>query len=95
MKRILVNELQDYFAKQRNGKKLSRTTVWRWVTKGTHGVRLETWWDSGIHYTTPEALKIFNEAVTESMRAGSRALDPAPSLRAQKQAKSKLAKALA
>jgi hypothetical protein len=34
-------------------------TVWRWCTKGTRGVKLESWVRGGQRVTTPEAVERF------------------------------------
>ena len=44
---------------RRNGKKVHYSTVYRWVTKGVRGKRLESVMVGGIRYTTTEAIGRF------------------------------------
>ncbi len=38
-------------------------TVWRWATKGTRGVKLQTWMLGGHRVTTPQAVEAFLQAL--------------------------------
>ncbi len=44
---------------KRNGKRMHYSTVYRWVTKGVRGRRLESLLVGGVRYTTIEALRRF------------------------------------
>lgn len=35
------------------------STIWRWATKGTRGVKLQTWIVGGVRCTTPAAMEEF------------------------------------
>lgn len=44
---------------KRHGRKVHYSTVYRWVTKGARGRRLESLFVGGVRYTTVEAIKRF------------------------------------
>lgn len=43
----------------------SASTVWRWVTKGVRGIRLESTRLGGFNYVSDEALQTFLNAINE------------------------------
>ncbi len=47
---------------RRNGRKVHCSTVYRWVTKGVRGKRLESLFVGGVRYTTVEAIERFLKA---------------------------------
>lgn len=47
------------FPRRRAGSKLSTTTLWRWYTRGSRGVRLEVARVGGQVYTTRDAIRDF------------------------------------
>ncbi|APZ96354.1 DUF1580 domain-containing protein [Fuerstiella marisgermanici] len=49
---------------RRKGRKVHYSTVYRWVTKGARGRRLESLLVGGVRYTTVEALGRFLNAHT-------------------------------
>lgn len=71
---IPLREIPENLPK-RNGKKISLPTIYRWVQKGLHGIRLETVYSGGIHCSTVEAIRRFDEAVTQVKR-GARVMHP-------------------
>jgi hypothetical protein len=48
--------------RRREGSKVSASTLWRWYTRGSRGVRLEIVKVGGQTYTSREALRAFIEA---------------------------------
>jgi hypothetical protein len=56
-----------FIPSRRQGKKLNKTTVFRWASKGTRGRRLETVWVGAERCTSMEALKKFFAAGTEDV----------------------------
>lgn len=42
------------------------TTLWRWMTHGANGIKLESFMIGGRRYTTREALSRFVEASTQA-----------------------------
>jgi hypothetical protein len=55
---------------RRRGRRVSTVTLWRWATRGSNGVILETLQTPGGRVTSREALQRFFETLTESRRAG-------------------------
>lgn len=78
---------------QRGDKPLHRSTFYRWIMKGLHGVRLETCYVGGIHCTSIEALRRFDAAVTAAKLGPTQAGDSSTlnHSRAHEAAKRKLA----
>lgn len=64
------------FLQERDGRRPGASTVYRWISSGLHGVRLEVIYRAGRAYTSVEALRRFDEAVTI---AKGRAAPQAPS----------------
>jgi hypothetical protein len=62
-------------AKQRLGKNIAPSTIWRWVRKGSRGCKLEAVQVLGSWHTTPEAFGAFITGQTAS--AMGRDADPA------------------
>ena len=62
---ITLAEVADHVPR-RNGRKVHYSTVYRWVTKGTKGRRLESILVGGVRYTTVEALGRFLNAATKA-----------------------------
>jgi hypothetical protein len=56
---------------RRQGKRVSTVTLWRWATRGSGGIILETLRTPSGRVTSREALQRFFEALTESRQAGS------------------------
>lgn len=56
---IPIADVPQFISLKRNGKRLHKSTVWRWVTKGVRGNRLQTWYVGGIRCTTRAALDEF------------------------------------
>lgn len=50
----------------RNGKKVNRRTVIRWIRKGVRGVRLEGWKDGELWLTTLDAIDAFRRSLTST-----------------------------
>lgn len=51
------------------------STVWRWCTKGTRGVKLESWIRGGQRVTTPEAVERFLLALNAADEPGTESAD--------------------
>ncbi len=60
------------FLPRRNGKKVHRTTLGRWASKGRGGVVLRTWMLGGVRYTTRRAILEFVERLSASGREAER-----------------------
>lgn len=58
---ITLAEVPSHIPK-RKGRKVHYSTVYRWVTKGARGRRLESLLVGGVRYTTVEALGRFLHA---------------------------------
>ena len=50
------------FPRRREGSRVSITTLWRWYTRGSRGVRLEVARVGGQVYTTRDAIRDFIQA---------------------------------
>src|SRR5262245_53603906 len=46
------------------GRGVNKSTVWRWLLRGVHGVRLETALRGGVRFTSKQALQRFFAAST-------------------------------
>ena len=55
---ISLSDVPNHLPKRR-GKKVHYSTVYRWVTKGSRGRKLESVMVGGVRYTTVEALERF------------------------------------
>lgn len=55
--------------KARTGKRLNPPTLWRWLRKGCHGVRLEAVPVNGVWCSTPRAYAAFLEEQTAARLA--------------------------
>ena len=60
---VLLSHVPNILPKRR-GRKINLSTVYRWKNRGLDGVRLETCYRAGRQYTSVEALRRFDEAVT-------------------------------
>jgi hypothetical protein len=56
---------------RRQNKRVSTVTLWRWATRGSGGVILETLRTPSGRVTSREAIQRFFESLTESRQAGS------------------------
>jgi hypothetical protein len=63
------------FPSRRAGSKVSTSTLWRWYTRGSRGVRLEVARVGGSVYTTADAIRDF---VTARSVAGGAPVPQAP-----------------
>ena len=62
--------------RERFGKRMSLTTVWRWVRKGCRGVKLEAVMVSGRWWTTPAAFAGFiSERTAVALRPRNEVVD--------------------
>jgi hypothetical protein len=57
--------------RRRQGKRVSTVTIWRWTTRGSNGVTLDSLQTPSGRVTSREALARFLEALTEQRQAGS------------------------
>lgn len=57
------------FPRRRGGSKVSTSTLWRWYTRGSRGVRLEVARVGGSVYTTRDAIRDFITARSAPGRA--------------------------
>jgi Protein of unknown function (DUF1580) len=65
---------------RRQGKRVSTVTLWRWATRGSGGVILETLQTPSGRVTSREAIARFFLALTEQRQASSSSARPAPPL---------------
>ncbi len=65
---------------RRLGKRVSTVTLWRWATRGSGGVILETLQTPSGRVTSREAIARFFLALTEQRQASSNSARPAPPL---------------
>lgn len=75
---IPIREAARLFPRRRGGSRVSLTTLWRWNTRGSKGVRLATWVVGGARYTTRVAVDDFIAARSAADDA-SCTLAPSPS----------------
>jgi hypothetical protein len=77
---LTLTQAAALFPRRRAGSKLSTTTLWRWYSRGSRGVRLEVARVGGAVYTTRDAIRDFIQA--RSVAAVPQA--PAPSTRSKR-----------
>ena len=71
------------FPHRRGGSKVSTSTLWRWYTRGSRGVRLEVARVGGSVYTTRDAIRDFIQV--QSVAGGLPVpQDPSPSTRSKR-----------
>ena len=70
-----LTRVPDHLPKK-NGKKVHRSSVARWLTKGCDGVRLRGWKAGRTWMTTPAAAAAFTAALAE--KAAGESAGPAP-----------------
>lgn len=73
-----LNVVRDRAPRKQHGRKLDLGTIYRWVTRGVKGERLEVLYVGGQIYTSMEALQRFFERVT-ARRLGKGTSEPMPS----------------
>ena len=56
---IPIREAARLFPRRRGDSRVSITTLWRWHTRGSKGIRLNTWLVGGQRYTTAQAVEDF------------------------------------
>lgn len=61
-----LTEAHRHLPRRPGGKKLHRTTLGRWASKGCRGAVLRTWLVGGIRYTNAEAIAVFVEQLSAS-----------------------------
>ena len=65
---ISLAEVPKLLPKNRNGKPISRATIWRWTLRGVKGVVLETFDCGGFKATSREAVTRFLVALNPHNR---------------------------
>ena len=60
---LALSELPKYL-ERRDGRRPSVATLYRWISRGLNGVQLEVLYRAGRPYSSVEALRRFDEAVT-------------------------------
>ncbi len=68
---VLIREVPGLLPKK-NGRKKHLASIYRWLSRGLVGVRLESVYIGGEQYTSKQALDRFFCAVTEAKRGSSR-----------------------
>ena len=80
---ISLVEAAALFPRRRGGSKVSTSTLWRWYTRGSRGVRLEVARVGGSVYTTRDAIRNF--IASRSLTGGAPVPQvPAPSTRSRR-----------
>jgi hypothetical protein len=64
-----LRDAADLFPRRRMGAKVNVATLWRWMTRGTHGVVLETVRVGNQNYTTEQAVREFIVAQSRPIAA--------------------------
>jgi hypothetical protein len=59
-----LNAAPDMLARRTNGRKIHRSTIYRWVMAGVKGVKLETITIGGYRYTSTQAIGRFIAALS-------------------------------
>ena len=62
---VRLSDVPKHLPRNRNGKKVGTSTVYRWATKGVRGIRLEWWQLPSGRVTSLEAVTRFLRALTE------------------------------
>jgi hypothetical protein len=75
---LTLSQAASLQACRRQGKKVSSVTLWRWATRGSGGVILETLRTPSGRVTSVQAIQRFFLALTESRQAGSASARPFP-----------------
>ena len=65
----LTTARRTLIPRKREGKTLAPSTLWRWISKGIDGVRLEVVYIGATPHTSREALQRFFDAVTAARLA--------------------------
>ena len=73
-----LSESHRHLPRRPDGKKVHRTTVGRWASKGCRGVVLRTWLVGGVRFTNSLAIADFVACLTASGR-GERPVTPSRS----------------
>ena len=79
---LTLPQAAKLFPRRRRGSKVSTTTLWRWYTTGSRGVRLEVVRVGGSIYTTADSIRQFIEA--RSGTATPAPQTPSPSTRSRR-----------
>lgn len=72
---LTLPQAAGLFPRRRAGSKVSTSTLWRWYTRGSRGVRLEVARVGGSVYTTRDAIRDF---ITARSIAGGAPVSQAP-----------------
>ena len=75
---ITLSQAAAEQACRRQGKRVSTVTLWRWATRGSGGIILETLQTPSGRITSREAIARFFLALTEQRQAISSSARPAP-----------------
>jgi Protein of unknown function (DUF1580) len=73
-----LTEAHRHLPRRQGGKKLHRTTLGRWASKGCRGVVLKTWLVGGIRYTNAEAVAEFVSDLNASRDLNRRTVSTSP-----------------
>lgn len=62
---LSVTELRAMIPSSRPGRRVNKSTIFRWITHGCHGVRLEAEKIGGTFYTSLPAFRRFRAALNQ------------------------------
>lgn len=62
---LSVTELRAMIPSSRLGRRVNKSTIFRWITHGCHGVRLEAERIGGSYYTSRQAFARFRAALNQ------------------------------
>ncbi len=79
---VPLSQAAKLFPRRRGNAKVSMSTLWRWYTRGSRGVRLQVHRVGGQVYVTREAVRDFIAARSSSADRAPQA--PAPSTRSRR-----------
>ncbi len=66
---VRLSDVPKHLPRNRNGKKIGTSTVYRWSTKGVRGIRLACWQLPSGRVTSLEAVTRFLLALTEQRQS--------------------------
>ena len=81
---LTLSQAARFCPRRRQGKKPHLSTLYRWATRGSRGVMLETLQTPGGLCTSKEGLRRFFNQLTETAPAASQACRPTPDGRRHK-----------
>lgn len=75
-----LTEAHRHLPRRPGGKKVHRTTLGRWASKGCRGAVLKTWLVGGVRYTSAEAIAEFVKHLSASSGPVRQTASPPPTI---------------